>query len=134
MPDAPFHGSFVDLPVETLRDGLHTRSAVGTDDAMVVFNWLEADYDAPPHHNHPFDQLALIVAGVMEFDLRGDKVVVSSGQFLYIPAGVPHTARVLGDVQVLNIDVFAPSRADYAHLLGHQSSSTPATASRSSEA
>lgn len=120
MPGEPFHASFGELPAEILRDGLHRRAGVRTDDALVVFNWLEAEYDAPPYHDHPFDQLALIIAGVLEFDIDGERFVVSDGEFLYIPAGVPHTARVIGGTPVLNIDIFAPARDDYAHLTSKQ--------------
>jgi quercetin dioxygenase-like cupin family protein len=45
---------------------------------------------------------------------------VRAGEFLYIPAGTPHTGRVAGDEAVLNIDVFAPVRGDYLYLAEHQ--------------
>jgi len=116
MPRATFHRAFADLPREALGDGWLERAGVRTDGSLVVFNWLEPGFDAPPPHDHPFDQLALILSGVLEFQLDGQRYVVSSGEFLYIPAGEPHTARVLGHERVLNVDVFAPARPDYAHL------------------
>lgn len=121
MPSAPLHARFADLPREILFDGVLTRSAVRTDDAIVVFNWIQPGPMAPPHHDHPFDQLALILDGTAQFDLDGAAHVVGPGELLYIPAGVPHTARVIGDVAVLNVDLFAPAREDYRHLAAHQS-------------
>jgi len=116
MPDEPFHRAFADLPREALDAGWLERAGVRTDGSLVVFNWLEPGFDAPAPHEHAFDQLALILSGVLEFRLDGHPYVVSSGEFLYIPANVAHTARVLGQEQVLNVDVFAPARPDYAHL------------------
>ena len=116
MSFAPFHGTFAGLPKETLLDGHLERAAVRSDGALVVFNWLEGGIEAPPHHEHAFDQIALVVAGVMEIDLDGERYELREGEFLYIPGGVPHTGRALGDERVLNIDVFAPAREDYAHL------------------
>lgn len=120
MPASPFHASFADLPREVLFDGALSRSAVRTDGSIVVFNWIAPIPEAPPHHDHPFDQLALILEGTAEFDLDGESHVVGAGELLYIPAGVPHTARVIGDSPVLNVDVFAPAREDYLHLAERQ--------------
>ena len=92
------------------------RSAVRTDGALVSFLWLAPGFDAGPPHSHPFDQLAFVLGGVLEFEVDGESHVVESGEMLYIPAGLPHTARVVGDDQVLNIDLFAPSREDYEYL------------------
>lgn len=116
MPGTPFHRAFADLPRESLFGGLLERSGVRTDGALVVFNWLDPGFDAGDRHDHPFDQLAFVFAGTMELDLDGQLHEIKSGEFLYIPAGLPHTARVPGGEQVLNIDVFAPPREDYAHL------------------
>lgn len=119
MPTQPFTARFADLPRTVLAADL-TRAAVRTDDALVTFNWIEPGEPAPPHHDHPFDQLALILSGRFEFDLDGTPYPLEAGQLLYIPAGVPHTAHVIGDETVLNVDVFAPAREDYLPLTDHQ--------------
>jgi hypothetical protein len=36
---------------------------------------------------------------------------------LLIPAGIEHWIQPTGDTPVENLDVFAPARADYSHLL-----------------
>lgn len=120
MPSSAVHASFADLPQEVLVGGALRRSAVRTDGSIVVFNWIQPMPDAPPHHDHPFDQLALILEGTAEFDLDGERHIVAAGELLYIPAGIPHTAWVVGDTPVLNVDVFAPAREDYLHLAEHQ--------------
>lgn len=41
-------------------------------------------------HFHDDGQLTLVLAGSRKFELRGDELLVSAGQCLYIPAGLPH--------------------------------------------
>ncbi len=36
---------------------------------------------------------------------------------MHIPAGVEHYSEPTGDEPVMNLDVFAPARADYMHLV-----------------
>jgi quercetin dioxygenase-like cupin family protein len=120
VPAAPFHAKIADLPRESIADGVLTRTAVRTDDAIVTFNWIRPGHPEVPAHEHPYDQLALILAGTLELELAGAKYRVGAGELLYIPAGVPHAGRVVGDEVVLNVDVFAPAREDYLHLADHQ--------------
>ena len=122
MPRAVHHSAMADLPSEVVADGLLQRAGVRMDGALVVCNWLEPGFDAGAHHEHAFDQLALVFGGVLELDVDGVRYAVGDEQVLYIPAGIPHTARVLGQQRVLNIDVFAPAREDYAHLTEAQPS------------
>ena len=120
MPDAPYHARIADMPRESIAAGVLTRTAVRTDGAIVTFNWIQPGHPEVPPHSHPYDQLALILEGTLELDLDGDKFTVAAGELLYIPAGVPHAGRVVGDDAVLNVDVFAPIRDDYLHLSAHQ--------------
>ena len=120
MPAAPFHAKIADMPRESIADGVLTRTAVRTDDAIVTFNWIQPDHPEVPPHSHPYDQLALILAGTLELELDDDQYTVGAGELLYIPAHVPHVGRVVGDETVLNIDVFAPIREDYLYLAAHQ--------------
>jgi mannose-6-phosphate isomerase-like protein (cupin superfamily) len=45
---------------------------------------------------------------------------------MLIPAGVEHYIEPTGNQTVENIDVFAPARDDYLHLLEWLKSSSPA--------
>jgi quercetin dioxygenase-like cupin family protein len=68
-------------------------------------------------HSHDFDQIALIVAGRAVYHIGDEANQVGPGSVMLIPAGVDHYIEPVGDETVENIDVFAPARADYAHLL-----------------
>lgn len=120
MPNRTIHSRLTDLPTESVADGALTRTAVRGDHSLVTLNWIQPHHEDQPRHSHPFDQIALIVEGVMEFDVGDETFVVRAGDALQIPAGVPHTARVLGDDVAYNIDIFAPVRPDYLYLAAHQ--------------
>ena len=77
------------IPDEPVRPGVRRR-AFGTGDVMLVLNHCEPGMDVRPH-SHDFDQIAMI----------------TKGRAIY------H----IGDETVENIDVFAPAREDYLHLL-----------------
>ena len=64
-----------------------------------------------PEHSHPNEQLAFVLEGALEFNLRGETHTVRTGEVLVIPAGVPHSAIALEDT--IDFDVFAPPRADW---------------------
>jgi quercetin dioxygenase-like cupin family protein len=120
VPSTPYHAAFGDLPRESIAGGVLERTAVRTDGSLVTFNWIQPGHPEVPAHEHPYDQLSLVFSGTLELELAGTPHRVRAGELLYIPAGVPHTGRVIGDEPVLNVDVFAPVRDDYLPLAAHQ--------------
>ena len=101
--------------MEHVRDGVR-RAAFGNDAAMLVMNELSPGMAVVPHA-HDFDQIALVLDGAVRFDLDGRHEVVRAGEVLLIRAGVRHAGEVVGTTPALNLDVFAPARQDYRHLL-----------------
>ena len=120
MPEKPYHAAIERLPRETLMDGLVSRSATRTDGSLLVFNWMQPDQPEPAPHDHPFDQLSVVWSGAIEMELDGDRYTVRGGELLYIPARVPHSGRAVGPDPALILDLFAPAREDYLHLVEHQ--------------
>ncbi|WP_213571458.1 cupin domain-containing protein [Rhodococcus sp. USK13] len=114
------HFVFADLPRESLFDGTYERSAIRGDRSMVTFNWMHPAMPAQPNHSHDFDQLALIVEGAMDFEVEGETYRVGAGEGLLIPANAQHTGVAVGDGVALNLDVYAPPRLDYLHLVEYQ--------------
>jgi mannose-6-phosphate isomerase-like protein (cupin superfamily) len=112
---AAFSGAFADLPRELLPELSLSRSAVRTDCALVVFNWVDPSATLPLH-DHPFDQLALILAGRCVMRVDEEEHPLGPGGFVYIPSGARHGLEVVGSEPVLNVDVFSPAREDYLHL------------------
>jgi quercetin dioxygenase-like cupin family protein len=104
-----------EIPDEPVRPGVRRR-AFGNDQAMLVMNHCEPGMTVRPH-SHDFPQIAMIVAGRAIYHVDGEPNQVGPGSLLLIPAGAEHYIEPIGDETVQNIDVFAPARADYLHLL-----------------
>ena len=50
-----------------------------------------------PNHSHPGEEIAYVVEGVFEYTLAGrPPVTLKAGESLFIPAGTPHSIRLLG--------------------------------------
>ncbi|MFN3937141.1 MAG: cupin domain-containing protein [Gemmobacter sp.] len=109
---------WTDLPRETVRPGV-SRAGFRGDNALVVMNWLEPGMEVRPH-SHPFEQLAFILSGRVRFTIGADVVEVGPGEMVRIPPDVVHCGEPVGDEVAVNLDVFAPVRADYRHLTAYQ--------------
>jgi quercetin dioxygenase-like cupin family protein len=109
-----------DLPKQSLFDGKMQRSAFRSDHALVTFNWIEPGIERPEPHSHPFDQVVLVLEGAMVLEVDGREYECGPGAITRIPPDAMHTGWVVGTERVLNMDVFAPARADYLHLTTYQ--------------
>ena len=64
-------------------------------------------------HAHPHRQVTYVAQGKLLFTLDGRQTVLSPGDSVLIPPGVPHGAEAL-EASLL-IDVFHPCREDFIH-------------------
>jgi quercetin dioxygenase-like cupin family protein len=111
----PVATNWADIPDEVVRRGVRRRG-FGTGDVILVRNEVDPAMDPAPHR-HDFDQIATITRGQAIYHIGDDAHRVGPGSLLFIPAGMTHWIEPIGDEIVENIDVFAPARADYEHLL-----------------
>ena len=107
-----------ELPKDTPRPGID-RVAFRGEHSMAVLNWIKPGMKPGPH-SHPFEQLVFIVQGRTKLHV-GDQVFdCGPGSMVRVPPDVVHYAVPVGDEVCLNIDVFAPAREDYMHLVKYQ--------------
>ncbi len=66
---------------------------------------------AVPEHSHYHEQSTHVIEGELELTVSGEKTVLTAGKVLILPPNVPHSARALTEVYV--IDVFHPAREDF---------------------
>jgi mannose-6-phosphate isomerase-like protein (cupin superfamily) len=104
-----------EIPDEPVRPGIRRR-AFGNGDVILVLNRCEPGMEPRPH-SHEFDQIAMITKGTAIYHIGDDPNEVGPGSIMLIPAGVSHYIEPTGEEVVENIDVFAPARKDYLHLL-----------------
>ncbi|MHC4471612.1 MAG: cupin domain-containing protein [Planctomycetota bacterium] len=103
------HHRWDDLEADRPLEKLVRRRLVGKR-AMLSHVSLEAGCHVPLH-SHENEQWAILLTGSLRFEL-GDEgpdrrvLVVSAGEVLELPPGLPHAATALTDSVV--IDVFSP--------------------------
>lgn len=65
-----------------------------------------------PTHQHPDEQVTVVHAGEIEFEVAGQRLTLRAGQVAVIPGNMPHGARVVaGDVVVTDNYFASANRA-----------------------
>jgi quercetin dioxygenase-like cupin family protein len=118
QPAKPKMVNWNTLPREAVRKGV-SRVGFRGENVTMVMNFAEPGLEVRPH-SHTFEQLAICVSGRMNYHVGDEVFEMSAGSMLRVPPNVMHHAEVIGDQTVMNLDVFAPRRADYEHLVEYQ--------------
>jgi len=63
-------------------------------------------------HNHPHEQMGLLLEGELNFTIGDETILVRPGQMWRIPGGVNHGCQA-GEQGAKALDVFHPIREDY---------------------
>ena len=95
-------------------NGVLGRAVQGANATLAVVE-LEPN-SVVPEHQHPNEQLGLVLTGTMTFTIGGERRELMPGDMYVIPGNVPHDV-VTGSEGAVVIDVFAPVRADWARFL-----------------
>jgi quercetin dioxygenase-like cupin family protein len=111
------------LEREFVREGVE-RAGFRGEDVLLVMNWLEPGMQVNPH-SHACEQVVYVVKGRMRFVIEDEEFEVGAGGLIRIPPNARHYGEPIGDETVLNLDVFAPIRDDYRHLVAYQDDQFP---------
>ncbi|MES2260258.1 MAG: cupin domain-containing protein [Pseudomonadota bacterium] len=106
------------LPRETVRKGIERCGFRGSAVSLVL-NWIEPDIAVNPH-SHSFEQLAICLQGRFRYHVGEQVFDMTPGCMLRVPPNTLHHVEPVGDEVGLNLDVFAPLRDDYMHLVAYQ--------------
>ena len=101
-----------DMDWKTIRPGVEQKAFSGKD-ATVALHRLQPDHEPKPH-KHVHEQIAYIVSGTVDFHIGDEVVRLGPGGIAVVPSDVMHHAVVIGDEEVINLDVFTPRRPEYA--------------------
>jgi quercetin dioxygenase-like cupin family protein len=99
---------------KNIRPGVEQKAFSGTA-ATIALHRLQPSHEPKPH-KHVYEQIAYIVSGVVDFHVDDTVTRLGAGGIIVIPSNVMHHAVVVGDEEVINIDVFTPARPEYASL------------------
>ena len=90
-----------DMALEHWRPGVETRmrvSAVNGATQLCIFEQWVAPGVGAPTHSHPVEEVLTVLEGEAEMWMDQERVVVSVGQSLIVPAGRQHGFRNSGNV------------------------------------
>ncbi len=101
------------LPERDVLAGVHLRILAGE---KVMFSAVRFDpRSTVPTHQHPHEQLGLVLDGELELWVGDDRRTLRRGDMYVIPPNVPHGAATTDGTCVV-LDVFHPLRDEYVKL------------------
>ncbi|MES1261557.1 MAG: cupin domain-containing protein [Acidobacteriota bacterium] len=103
------HYNWTVIPVEEMS-ALLTRQVIHTEHLTIARLRLRKGALVPLHH-HVNEQVTMLDAGTLRFELEGREVLVKAGEALRIPPNAPHRVEALEDS--VCTDLFSPPRADW---------------------
>ena len=99
------------IPWEPVRAGVSRKSFAG-DGATLALHKLAPGH-VPKPHQHPNEQIVYILAGQIRFHIGDEAILLAAGGLMVVPPNTLHWGEVVGDEDVLNLDVFTPTRPEY---------------------
>lgn len=100
--------SWSQLEEEEVYPGIFRQTVSGERQTMVRYRYAPGSQF--PLHDHPQEQVTLVISGVILFTVAGNEVELGPGQVAIIPGGVEHGARVDGDEWVETFNAMSPRR------------------------
>jgi quercetin dioxygenase-like cupin family protein len=100
------------IPWKPVRPGVERKGFTGNG-STVALHRLHPGHQAIPHQ-HPHEQIAYIISGTIDFHVGEEVIRLGPGGLIAIPPNTMHHGVVVGDEPVLNLDVFTPTRPEYA--------------------
>lgn len=59
-----------------------------------------------PRHKHPGEEIIYVLSGTIEYEVAGKPVTVKSGDVLFVPDGMVHAARNVGDTPAAELATY----------------------------
>ena len=88
-----------DMPIEQWRPGVQTRMLVsasaGAAQLCIFEQWIASGTGAPTH-SHPVEEVLTVREGEAEMWIDEERIIVTAGQTLVIPAARKHGFRNAG--------------------------------------
>ena len=101
------------LPVEAVLPGVERQTVHGARQTLVRYRY--APGSVFPVHQHPAEQITVVLSGRIVFEVGGERLEVGPGQIVVVPGGVPHGAAVAGAEPVETLNSLSPRRVAGPH-------------------
>jgi quercetin dioxygenase-like cupin family protein len=95
------------------QEGHVLVSSEQTGDAFCVLRFFASPGNVTPPHVHPAtDETFLIESGEVEINRGGELLLGRRGDVIYLPKGIPHATRVIGNDEGAAVVVAVPGGFD----------------------
>jgi quercetin dioxygenase-like cupin family protein len=96
------------VPAVDVMPGVTRQTVDGANQTLV--RYVYAPGAVFPIHQHPQEQITVVLSGTIAFSINGEPAMLSVGEIAVIPANVPHGAHVIGDDVVETLNMLSPKR------------------------
>ena len=107
------HLNWSEIPIEHIAQGIERQMVVGKN--LMICRFRFAPFLVTAEHEHPHEQISMVVSGRVRFFVEGTERVASPGDVLHFPSHCWHGATMM-DEEVVLIDVFSPIREDFLNV------------------
>jgi quercetin dioxygenase-like cupin family protein len=104
------HVNWSSIPIEHVAQGVQRQMMVG--EGLMICRFRFAPFLVTPEHEHPHEQMSIVVSGRVRFFVEGTERIAVPGDVLHFPPGCWHGATMM-DEEVVLIDIFSPVREDF---------------------
>jgi quercetin dioxygenase-like cupin family protein len=59
-----------------------------------------------PRHTHPGEEIIYVLSGTLEYEIAGKAVTLKAGDVLFVPNGVVHAAKNVGDAPAAELATY----------------------------
>jgi quercetin dioxygenase-like cupin family protein len=99
-----------EISLESMGPGIR-RKILGYQENLMLVKVFFDEGSIAERHKHPHQQVGYILEGKFEFDIGGDKKILSKGDSFIVPSNIMHGAICLE--QGIVLDSFSPMREDF---------------------
>ncbi len=111
------HVNWSSVPVEHVGDGIQRQMVFGEN--LMICRFRFAPFLVTPEHEHPHEQMSIVVSGRAKFFIEGRERIACAGDVLHFPPNCWHGATMM-DEEVVLIDIFSPLREDFLTSNGRE--------------
>ncbi|MGH9970819.1 MAG: cupin domain-containing protein [Pyrinomonadaceae bacterium] len=104
------HLDWSNIPIERPSEGIERQMLVGEN--LMICRFRFAPFLVTSEHEHPHEQMSIVVSGRVRFFVEGTERIASPGDVLHFPPHCWHGATMM-DEEVVLIDIFTPIREDF---------------------
>ena len=104
------HVNWSSIPIERIAEGIERQMVVGEN--LMICRFRFAPFLVTPEHDHPHEQMSIVVSGRVRFFVEGTERIASPGDVLHFPPNCWHGATMM-DEEVVLLDIFTPVRQDF---------------------